>query len=147
MSVINPNPPEMIIRWYDSPEEVHRIMWEPAALAEGMTYEQMMAESEVCGQDEHGNEVVLDSGSEFAGMRAQGCWAFVDPLNNCIHAWAAPDADRGMVLHMLAHEIGHVTGEPNSDPFQEEMRAEQFGRVAGLAYSLLKSAPLLSHVS
>lgn len=136
-AVIDPNPPAMSIIWYDSPEEVHRVMWEPLAIAEGMTYDEMMAESEVCGEDEHGNEVVIPPGAEFEGMRAQGCWAFVDTMTNTIHAWAAQDADRGMVLHMLAHEVGHVTGEPHEDPLQEELRAEQFGRVAALAYSLL----------
>lgn len=134
---IDPNPPEMSIRWYESPEAVHRAMWEPVAIGEGMTYDELLAESESCGLDEHGKEVVLEPGADIDGMRLQGCWAFVDTLNNCIHAWSAPDADRGRVLHMLAHEIGHVTGTQHPDGLQEEMRAEQFGRVAALAYSML----------
>lgn len=140
--MINPNPPELEIRWYSSPEEVHRLMWEPSAIDAGMTYEQMMSECEVCGEDEHGNEVTIPPGAEFEGMRKQGCWAFIDTLNSCIHAWADESTDPEMVLHMLAHEIGHATGTPESDPLQEEMRAEQFGRVAKLAYQLLKSKDL-----
>lgn len=137
--MIDPNPPELMIRWYSSPEEVHRLMWEPSAIEVGLTYEQMLEEGEVCGEDEHGNEVVIPAGAEFAGMRKQGCWAFVDTLNDCIHAWADPKANPAMVLHMLAHEIGHATGTPCADPFEEEMRAEQFGRVAKLAYKFLKA--------
>lgn len=134
---IDPNPPEMSIRWYESPEDVHRAMWEPVAIGEGMTYEALLADSEICGLDDNGNEVVMEPGSDIEGMRAQGCWAFVDTLSSCIHAWAAPDTDKGRVLHMLAHEIGHVTGTPHPDGFQEEMRAEQFGRVAALAYDMM----------
>ncbi|EWC39609.1 hypothetical protein [Stutzerimonas stutzeri] len=134
---VNPDPPEMIIRWYESPESVHRAMWEPMAIGEGMTYDELLAEGVTCGFDESGNEVEMEAGADIEGMRMQGCWAFVDTLNSCIHAWAAPDADRGKILHMLAHEIGHATGTPHPDGFQEEMRAEQFGRVAAAAYSML----------
>lgn len=134
---INPDPPELMIRWHESPESVHRAMWESVAIREGMTYDELLAEGVTCGFDESGNEVEMEAGADIEGMRMQGCWAFVDTLNSCIHAWAAPDTDRGLVLHMLAHEIGHATGTPHPDGFQEEMRAEQFGRVAAAAYRML----------
>lgn len=134
---INPDPPELMIRWHESPESVHRAMWEPVAIREGMTYDELLAEGVTCGFDESGNEVEMEAGADIEGMRMQGCWAFVDTLNSCIHAWAAPDTDRGLVLHMLAHEISHATGTPHPDGFQEEMRAEQFGRVAAAAYRML----------
>jgi len=134
---VNPDPPEMMIRWHESPESVHRAMWESVAIREGMTYDELLAEGVTCGFDESGNEVEMEAGADIEGMRMQGCWAFVDTLNSCIHAWAAPDTDRGLVLHMLAHEISHATGTPHPDGFQEEMRAEQFGRVAAAAYRML----------
>ena len=136
-AAINPDPPELMIRWHESPESVHRAMWESVAIREGMTYDELLAEGVTCGFDESGNEVEMEAGADIEGMRMQGCWAFVDTLNSCIHAWAAPDTDRGLVLHMLAHEIGHATGTPHPDGFQEEMRAEQFGRVAAAAYRML----------
>lgn len=135
---INPEPPAMSITWYDTPEQVHRAMWEEGAIANGMTYEEMIAESTCVGEDFAGNEHEVTHEQEMAGIRTQGCWAFVDTRVNMIHAWADPEADRELVLHMLAHEIGHVTGAEHPDPIQEEMRADQFGRVAKLAYQLLQ---------
>lgn len=134
---INPDPPSMSITWYDTPEDVHRAMWAESAAAEGMTYEQMIAESTIIGEDFEGNEHDVTHEQEMAGIRTQGCWAFVDTRVNMIHAWADPEADRELVLHMLAHEIGHATGAEHPDPMQEEMRAEQFGRVAKLASKLM----------
>lgn len=137
LPAINPEPPTVAVTWHDSPESVHRAMWEESAVAEGMTYDQMIDESVSCGEDEHGNEIEFTHEQEIAGMRQQGCWAFVDARSNMIHAWADESAPREFVLHMLAHEIGHVTGDAHADDFQEEMRAEQFGRVARAAYRLL----------
>ncbi len=134
---VNPNPPELAITWHDSPESVHRAMWEEAAIAEGMTYEQLMAESEGEGETEDGEQVVFTHEQELAGMHEQGCWAFVDTRVNMIHAWADPEAPFERVLHMLAHEVGHATGDSHPDDLQEEMRAEQFGRVAKAAYAML----------
>ena len=137
LPAINPQPPTVAITWHDSPESVHRAMWEESAVAEGMTYDQMIGESVSCGEDEHGNEIEFTHEQEIAGMRQQGCWAFVDARSNIIHAWADESASREFVLHMLAHEIGHITGDAHTDYLQEEMRAEQFGRVAKAAYRLL----------
>lgn len=134
---VDPNPPKMAVVWYARPEDVHRAMWEPSAIDAGMTYEEMLAESVGCGQTEGGEEVEFTHEQELAGMYAQGCWAFVDNTNT-IHAWAAQDADTALVVHMLAHEIGHATGTEHPDELQEEMRAEQFGRVAALAYELVQ---------
>ena len=139
LPAINPQPPTVAITWHDSPESVHRAMWEESAVAAGMTYAQMVDESVSCGEDEHGNEIEFTHEQEIAGMRRQGCWAFVDARSNMIHAWADESASREFVLHMLAHEIGHITGDAHTDDFQEEMRAEQFGRVARAAYRLLPS--------
>lgn len=137
LPAINPEPPTVAVTWHDSPESVHRAMWEESAVAAGMTYEQMVDESVSCGEDEHGNEIEFTHEQEIAGMRQQGCWAFVDARSNIIRARADESASREFVLHMLAHEIGHITGDAHTDYFQEEMRAEQFGRVAKAAYRLL----------
>ena len=134
---VDPQPPTVSVTWHESPESVHRAMWEEVAVAEGMTYEQLIAESEGEGETETGETVAFTHEQELAGMRGQGCWAFVDTRNNTIHAWADEATPRELVLHMLAHEIGHITGEPHPDHMQEEMRAEQFGRVAKMAYGLL----------
>ena len=120
---VDPQPPTVSVTWHESPESVHRAMWEEVAVAEGMTYEQLIAESEGEGETETGETVAFTHEQELAGMRGQGCWAFVDTRNNTIHAWADEATPRELVLHMLAHEIGHITGEPHPDHMQEEMRA------------------------
>ena len=143
---VDPQPPTVSVTWHESPESVHRAMWEEVAVAEGMTYEQLIAESEGEGETETGETVAFTHEQELAGMRGQGCWAFVDTRNNTIHAWADEATPRELVLHMLAHEIGHITGEPHPDDMQEEMRAEQFGRVAKMAYGLLPARAQLAAI-
>lgn len=134
---VDPQPPTVSVTWHESPESVHRAMWEEVAVANGMTYEQLIAESEGEGETETGETVVFTHEQELTGMHEQGCWAFVDTRTNTIHAWADEATPRELVLHLLAHEIGHITGESHPDDMQEEMRAEQFGRVAKMAYGLL----------
>ncbi|MDH0348121.1 hypothetical protein [Aeromonas dhakensis] len=135
-----PRPPELTITWYDSPEDVHNSLWGETAAEHGVTVGELLQGSEVGGLDENGQEVSVSQEQLLEGMRAMGCWGWVDTELNVIHAWMAPDADPGLVAHFLAHEIGHVTGHPDPDDFQEEMRAEQFGHVASQALRLLREA-------
>lgn len=135
-----PIPPELTITWYASPEEVHGSLWSEAAAEHGVTVEELLQGTEVGALDENGQEVSVSQEQVLEGMRAMGCWGWVDTELKVIHAWMAPDADPGLVAHFLAHEIGHVTGHPDPDDFQEEMRAEQFGHVASQALRLLREA-------
>lgn len=142
-SVINlyPLPPALTIVWYPTFEDVEKAMWGPVAEAEGISYEELL-EADNCGQDARGNEVVYSRESMVAGMTQTGCWAFADTNTNTVHAWAEATANPGLVLHMLAHEVAHLTGTAAPDGYQEEMRAEQFGSVAAKAFDLIASWPL-----
>ena len=131
-----PNPPELRIVGYSSHECVYRKMWEKEAESDGVTVNELLANSEFVGIDEDGGEIEVPMDDVYAGMRALGCWGWVDTGNYVIHAWAENDADPLQIMHFLAHEIGHVTGTPDADDFEEEMRAEQYGYVAKLAYKL-----------
>ena len=76
------------------------------------------------------------------GIKAQLVWGFSATKENTIHAWAAPHADLLMVMDMLGHEIGHLTGNPAADHLAEEFRADQFGSVAAQAYRMLMLQPV-----
>lgn len=131
-----PKPPELSIVWYQTPEIVYSKMWEKEANSEGVTVAELLDGTGFVGADEFGNEVEVPMEDVYEGMRALGCWGWVDTENNIIHAWAEKDADPAQIMHFLAHEIGHVTSSPDEDDFEEEMRAEQYGHVAKLAYKL-----------
>lgn len=132
---IDPNPPQLSIVWHDSPESIYRAMWEQAANEAGVSYEDLIEGSNV-GETEDGEVFEFTHEQAIDGMHTQGCWGFVDTKTNTINAWAADDVNAATVIHFLAHEIGHITGDQHDDDMQEEMRAEQFGRVAALAYTL-----------
>lgn len=134
---VNPEPPPVSIVWYPQAELVYRAYWEPVAADNGMTYEDI-ADGIMTGFDKDGNEVESTAFDDVEGIKRMGCWGWVDTEKHIIHAWAAPDAEPCGVLHMLAHEIGHITGVAHPDGLQEEFRAEQFGRVASIAYRLMQ---------
>lgn len=137
MSDINP----LSIIWHPTPEAVTNAMWAPIAEAEGLSAEDL-ADGELGGVDAEGNEVEsITIAQACENIRQCGCWGFVDTNTNTIHAWAADDADPSVVLHMLAHEIGHLTGDPCDDHLAEELRAETFGQVAAEAMRLYMRAP------
>ncbi|PWE13034.1 hypothetical protein [Alcaligenes faecalis] len=131
--------PELTIQWHDTPEAVHRIFWEKTAIENGLTYEELI-EGAMVGETEERQKVDLTYEQEIQAIRDQKCWGCADTDTNQIHVWAAPDVDRALLIHMLAHEIGHLTGEPHPDDIQEELRAETFGKVAALAYHMLPSS-------
>ena len=86
-------------------------------------------------QDENGvEEFNFDDHVEMIKM--QGVWGYITHTDSTIHYWI--DKTRNFkvkdLLHFFAHEIGHGTGTPLEDHFQEEMRAEEFASVAMLAY-------------
>jgi hypothetical protein len=87
------------------------------------------------GISESGEEVDFNYEQQKEGISKQGYWGWVDD-SKVIHYWIGKDTPIKELIHFFAHEIGHQTGEQNSDDYLEEMRAEQFGRVATLAYDL-----------
>ncbi len=119
------------ITWYKTPEEVDAAYWQP-------TYDdkEELYDSEFQCVDDQGNEIELTYEQCIEGIKAQGCWGWVDTEKKVIHAWADESTDPAVVIHMLAHEVGHITGTPCEDHVEEELRAEQFGEVAAEAYRL-----------
>jgi hypothetical protein len=140
LAPIDPEPPAVTIQWYESAAAVNSAMWAPALEAEGLTAADL-DESGFQGLDDNGQAVDVSLEDALASMEDMGCWGFCDSATNTVHAWARADADPATVMHMLAHEIGHLTGQAHPDGYHEEMRAEQFGRAAMAAYRLMRSHP------
>lgn len=88
------------------------------------------------GEYENGEACEHPVADAIDGMKTTGCWGYVDD-KSVIHYWADPSVEPTTLIHFLAHEIGHRTGEPCEDEHEEEMRAEAFGEVAKEAYELM----------
>jgi hypothetical protein len=84
------------------------------------------------GLDQDENEVEYSYEDQVNGIQEQGVWGFI--ADDIIHYWKNNNVPMETLIHFFAHEIGHGTGEQDSDDFQEEMRAESYGNVAELAY-------------
>jgi hypothetical protein len=121
------------ITWHTTPESVHTAYWRPVLEAEGFSPDDI-ASSTIHAETVDGETVELEEGAVLDAMRAQKCWGFFDGEHRVIHAWAAADADPATVIRMLAHEIGHGTGEQSEGDIEEEARAEAFGVVAEQAF-------------
>lgn len=129
------------IVWHTTPENVFYAMWEAACLAEGITAAEFPATTVIGVSSPGGENEAMTVEQVVDSIRDMGMWGFVDTETRTIHAWADPATAPGDVLHMLAHEAGHVTGEPLDDEEAEELRADAFGAVAAEAYRLLSTRP------
>jgi hypothetical protein len=134
MTTENTPAPELRIVWHTTPESVHTAYWQPVLEAEGIAPDEI-ASSTIHAESVDGETVELEEGAVLDAMRSQKCWGFFDGEHRVIHAWAAPDADPATVIRLLAHEIGHGTGEQREEDIEEEARAEAFGVVAAQAFS------------
>lgn len=133
----------MEVVWYKTAEEVFEAYFgfqgeakdfEPLSDAEISTIN-----AEIIALCESGEHHEISAHETIQAMKDQGVWGFAETDARVIHAWADPQADPADVLHMLAHEIGHLTGTPDEDDLREELRADSFGKVAAQAYRLLTS--------
>lgn len=104
---------------------------------EQFTMEEMKA-SMFGGLDGLQQEVEFGYDVQRDGIEKQGYWGFINTDTKVIHYWIKSDAEVPIqeLIHFFGHEIGHGTGVQLEDDFAEEMRAEDFGHVAALAYEL-----------
>ena len=83
-----------------------------------------------------------DSGTDFdmtAQVEAEGMWAFVETKRKPprVHWWHDGKRTKAELAHLLGHELGHLTGKKLED-WAEELRADEYGRVAALVIAKLK---------
>jgi hypothetical protein len=124
---------------HETAEAVYRQFWAWAGPEDGPIDET----DEFGFLDENGGEVLVSFADVVEGIEAQGLWAFADTNTKTVHYWARPDIDPVLAVMVLAHEIGHCTGEPDPDPEREEIRAQEYGRVAALALRWASQAGFL----
>lgn len=113
---------EIVISAFSSEEE------EPVSIEE-------LKEARVGGWNSNHEEVEFSFEDQKKGIEEQGHWGWVDEQNT-IHYWIGKEVPLEELIHFFAHEIGHRTGTSLEDDFEEEMRAEDFGSVATMAYKL-----------
>lgn len=128
------------ITWYDSAKAVHDAMWAQALASEGVLPDEV-DDVTFNAETVSGEVVTMTEAELLQALEDQGMWGFFDQVTRTIHAWASPTADPADVLHMIAHEIGHATGEQADDDLEEEQRADAFGVVAAEAFRMLATRP------
>lgn len=131
------------IVWHETPEALQRVYWAEVLREAGVDPSEV-ADMTVFGQTAAGEEVPMTMDELVEATRAQGMWGFVDTNTRIIHAWADPSTPSEKVIHLLAHEIGHITGTPAGDDIEEEARADAFGLVAVEAFRMLAGRPGVS---
>lgn len=93
--------------------------------------------SDFGGLDQDQKELKITYEQQVDGIKSMGYWGWVSE-DKVIHYWVGKKVPIEELIHFMAHEIGHRTGIPIKDDFQEEMRAEGYGEAATLAYKFAK---------
>lgn len=72
-------------------------------------------------------------------IRNEGMWAFVETKRKppLVHWWHDGKRSTKELAHLLGHEVGHITGKPLKSGMSEELRADEYGRVAALVVQKL----------
>jgi hypothetical protein len=89
------------------------------------------------GEDEAGNEVEFSTEQMLEGIRETKFWGFSIKPKMEVHVWASADAPRERLMMLLGHEIGHLRGEQLDGTVEEEERADTYGEVAALAFTMM----------
>lgn len=134
-------PGQLNVAWHDSPETIHRARWESVAQANGIAYEELFSRMTIEAGDNGMGDVVGNTPEQvIKGIRDQGCWAFVDYNDRTLHLWVGPDAPQDMVIQMIASELAHLTPDRWLNEQLDELRIEQFGYVANIAFQIFTDA-------
>lgn len=134
-------PQQLNVAWHDSPETIHRARWEGTALAHGIPYEELFSRMTIEAGDNGIGDIVGNTPEQMIkGIRDQGCWAFVDYDTRTLHLWVGPTAPQDMAIQMIASELAHLTPDRWTNEQLDELRIEQFGYVANIAYQIFMDA-------
>ena len=82
---------------------------------------------------------------ELSFYRKLGVWAYCQFSGTGyteIFLWIAPKTDPKWVAYVLGHELGHLSGTPLLLPWDEEPRADTYGRVVQLTMEIMSDLGL-----
>lgn len=88
-------------------------------------------------RDNEGNRTEIPIRHIVDVIRQTGIWGYTDDTG-CIHYWRG-QASFQNTLEFFAHEIAHNTGRQHPDKLEEEKRADEYARVAVMAYGFATS--------
>lgn len=91
-----------------------------------------IAAGTIRGWDSDGNTTEFSIREIVDVIRETGIWGYTDNFG-CIHYWHEK-ATFPSILEFFAHEIAHNTGKPCEDKTEEELRADEYAKVAVQAY-------------
>jgi hypothetical protein len=99
---------------------------------------EMTEEDELCGCDGKGKEYHITTKEMADNMKMSGCWGFCRGKSE-IHLWHSKDVDMSELIHLLAHERGHMLNPIYKTHAKEEIKAEKYGDTARFAYDVAKN--------
>ncbi len=132
---------------HPSAAEIEEAYWRWVVTSEGDTFDGLDG-GMITGECSDGSTVEWTVAEEIEHIEAQGMWGYYDEDAAAIHYWIAADVtDIGALVHFFAHELGHRlfhvvgTAPEHEDPgLAEELRCEDIGHIAALAYELAVKA-------
>lgn len=101
---------------------------------EGFDFDEDM---EIICHDKYGNPEVMTVLEQMNYIVKQGIWGFVHDRD--IHVWYHSGVTMEDLIYFFSHELGHLTGDCLHDPIKEEIRAEEYSRVALSSYNIAKN--------
>ena len=90
---------------------------------------------DVGGFDGNGSEYHMTLDTMLSNIKESGCWGF-SGNKKAIHVWFDKSVDLKTLIHLFAHERGHLLRPYHRDEEQEEIKAERYGDTAVFAYEV-----------
>ena len=90
------------------------------------------------GFDGDGEEYSFSPETVLKNIKESGCWGFSGNKNS-IHVWFDANCDMGDLVHLFAHERGHILRPHKRSDDKEEIKAETYGDTARFAYDVANS--------
>lgn len=90
-----------------------------------------------------GRETVWPIRRVIRNRKKIGTWGWAEN-KKAIHVWITKEASMQSVIHLVAHELGHLERPYRMDKFEEERKAVKYSEVATLAFEI--SEDLISKV-